>query len=63
MELGIRGKNALVCGASKGLGRACAMSLAREGCSVAIVARDREQLEKTAGEIRAVLLNGQVFSG
>jgi 3-oxoacyl-[acyl-carrier protein] reductase len=53
MELGIRGKNALVCGASKGLGRACAMSLAREGCGVAIVARDREQLEKTAGEIRA----------
>ncbi len=53
MDLGIRGKNALVCGASKGLGRACAMSLAREGCSVAIVARNREQLEKTAGEIRA----------
>src|SRR5450759_1545541 len=53
MDLGIRGKNALVCGASKGLGRACAMSLAREGCSVTIVARDREQLEKTAGEIRA----------
>ena len=53
MELGIRGKNALVCGASKGLGRACAMSLAREGCSVVIVARDREQLEKTAGEVRA----------
>ena len=53
MDLGIRGKNALVCGASKGLGRACAMSLAREGCSVTIVARNREQLEKTAAEIRA----------
>ena len=53
MDLGIRGKNALVCGASKGLGRACAMSLAREGCNVAIVARERGQLEKTAGEIRA----------
>jgi 3-oxoacyl-[acyl-carrier protein] reductase len=53
MDLGIRGKNALVCGASKGLGRACAMSLAREGCSITIVARGREQLEKTAGEIRA----------
>ena len=53
MDLGITGKNALVCGASKGLGRACATSLAREGCSVAIVAREREQLEKTAGEIRA----------
>ena len=53
MDLGIRGKNALVCGASKGLGRGCARSLAREGCNVTIVARDREQLEKTAGEIRA----------
>lgn len=53
MDLGIRGKNALVCGASKGLGRACAMSLAREGYSVAIVARNREQLEKTTAEIRA----------
>jgi len=53
MDLGIRGKNALVCGASKGLGRACATSLAREGCKVTIVARDREQLEKTAAEIRA----------
>jgi 3-oxoacyl-[acyl-carrier protein] reductase len=53
MDLGIRGKKALVCGASKGLGRGCAMSLAREGCVVTIVARGREQLEKTAGEIRA----------
>jgi 3-oxoacyl-[acyl-carrier protein] reductase len=53
MDLGIRGKKALVCGASKGLGRSCALSLAREGCLVTIVARGREQLEKTAEEIRA----------
>jgi 3-oxoacyl-[acyl-carrier protein] reductase len=53
MDLGIRGKKALVCGASKGLGRGCAHSLAREGCLVTIVARGREQLEKTAEEIRA----------
>jgi len=53
MDLGIRGKNALVCGASKGLGRACALSLAREGCNVTIVARDQAQLEKTAAEIRS----------
>jgi 3-oxoacyl-[acyl-carrier protein] reductase len=52
MDLGIRGRNALVCGASKGLGRGCATSLAREGCRVTIVARGREQLEKTAEEIR-----------
>jgi 3-oxoacyl-[acyl-carrier protein] reductase len=53
MDLGISGRNALVCGASKGLGRGCAISLAREGCRVTIVARERQQLEKTAGEIRA----------
>jgi 3-oxoacyl-[acyl-carrier protein] reductase len=53
MDLGINAKNALVCGASKGLGRGCASSLAREGCRVTIVARNREQLERTAQEIRA----------
>ena len=53
MDLGIHGKNALVCGASKGLGRGCASALAREGCRVTIVARDRQTLEKTANEIRA----------
>jgi 3-oxoacyl-[acyl-carrier protein] reductase len=53
MDLGIRGKSALVCGASKGLGRGCAYSLAREGCLVTIVARGREPLEKAAEEIRA----------
>ena len=54
MDLGIRGKTALVCGASKGLGRGCATSLAREGCRVTLVARERKALEKTAEEIRAV---------
>jgi len=53
MDLGIRGKAALVCGASKGLGRACAWSLAREGCRVTLVARERETLEKTADEMRS----------
>jgi len=52
MDLGIRGRKALVCAASKGLGRACAFSLAREGVEVTIVARTREPLEKTAEEIR-----------
>ena len=45
MDLGIQDRSALVCGASKGLGRACAMSLARERCRVTIVARERKQLE------------------
>jgi len=52
MDLGIKGRTALVCAASKGLGRACAMSLAREGVDVTIMARGREALEKTADEIR-----------
>ncbi len=53
MDLGIKGKKALVCAASKGLGRGCAMSLAREGADVTIVARTPETLERTAAEIRA----------
>jgi 3-oxoacyl-[acyl-carrier protein] reductase len=53
MDLGIRGKRALVCAASKGLGRGCAVALAREGVDVTLVARGREALEATAAQIRA----------
>ncbi len=52
MDLGISGKTALVCAASKGLGRACAFSLAREGARITILARTAETLEATAEEIR-----------
>jgi 3-oxoacyl-[acyl-carrier protein] reductase len=52
MDLGIRGRQAIVCAASKGLGRACAFSLAREGVRLVITARGREALEATAAEIR-----------
>lgn len=52
MDLGIKGKTALVCAASKGLGKGCAFSLAREGVNVTLVARGREALEATAEEIR-----------
>ncbi len=52
MDLGIAGKKALVCAASKGLGKACAVSLAREGCAVTILARTPGPLEETAAEIR-----------
>lgn len=51
MELGLKGRAALVCGGSRGIGRAIAEGLAAEGCSVAIVARGREALENTAREI------------
>lgn len=52
MDFGIRGKQALVCAASKGLGKGCAVALAREGVNLTIVARTREALEATAAEIR-----------
>jgi len=52
MDLGINGKSAIVCAASKGLGRACAWSLARESVELTICARGKEALEQTAGEIR-----------
>jgi 3-oxoacyl-[acyl-carrier protein] reductase len=52
MELGIRGRKALLSGASRGLGKACALALAQEGVDVTIVARTRDVLERTADEIR-----------
>lgn len=52
MDLGLKGRKAIVCAASKGLGRGCAFSLAREGVEVTILARGREALEATAAEIR-----------
>ncbi|HYD80986.1 MAG TPA: SDR family oxidoreductase [Paucimonas sp.] len=53
MDLGIRGKHALVCGASKGLGRGCAEALAAEGAHLTLVARTAETLDETARQIRA----------
>ena len=52
MELGIRGRTALVCAASKGLGKGCAVALAREGVHLVITARGKEALEQTASELR-----------
>jgi len=51
VDLGIRGRKALLSGASRGLGKACAFALAREGVDLTIVARTRETLEQTATEI------------
>jgi len=53
MDLGIAGKKALVCAASKGLGKGCAMALAGEGVELVILARGRDALEATAAEIRS----------
>ena len=52
MDMGIRGRNALVCAGSKGLGKGCAVSLAREGVNLVITARGKDALEATAEEIR-----------
>jgi 3-oxoacyl-[acyl-carrier protein] reductase len=52
MDLGLIGKSAIVCASSRGLGRACAVSLAREGAAVVINGRDPERLHATAEAIR-----------
>ena len=60
MDLGIAGKWALVCAASKGLGKGCAQALVREGVNVVITARGAEALEATAAELRALAPSVQV---
>jgi len=52
MDLGIAGKKAIVCAASKGLGKGCALALAQEGVDLVITARSSGPLETTAEEIR-----------
>ncbi|MEO8509444.1 MAG: SDR family oxidoreductase [Betaproteobacteria bacterium] len=54
MDLGIAGRRALVCAASKGLGRGCAEALAKEGVDVTILARTESHVARTAAEIGAV---------
>src|SRR5262245_16769141 len=53
MDLGIKGRRALVMGASRGLGRACAEALIAEGTVTAICARDKQRLDSAAREIGA----------
>lgn len=53
MDLGIKGRRAIVCASSRGLGRACAAALAKAGASVAINGRDEILLERVRGEIAA----------
>ncbi|RAI38611.1 SDR family oxidoreductase [Rhodoplanes roseus] len=52
MDLGLTGRRAIVCASSKGLGKACAMALAREGCEVVVNGRS-EAVATTAAEIAA----------
>src|SRR5271166_2944734 len=52
MDLGIAGRKAIVCASSKGLGRACARSLAEAGCEIVLNGREAEALARTARELR-----------
>lgn len=58
MDLGLKGKRALVCASSKGLGRGCAEALAEAGCDLILNARGADVLEQTADQLRAY--GGQV---
>ncbi len=60
MELGLRGRTAIVCGASAGIGLASAEALAAEGANVAMLARGREALEREAERIGALAVRGDV---
>ena len=62
MDLGISGKWALVCAASKGLGKGCAAALVREGVNVVITARGDAVLQATATELRAINPTVQVLA-
>ncbi len=54
MDLGLKGRRAIVCAASSGLGKGCARALAMEGADVVINGRTRETLEAAADEIRSI---------
>jgi len=62
MDLELKDRVAVILAASKGLGKACAESLAAEGCRLAICSRNRAQLEQTAGEIKG-LTGAEVITG
>ena len=53
MEFGLKGKRAIVLAASRGLGYACALGLAREGCDLVIGSRSQERIDAAASRIRA----------
>jgi len=62
MDLGLKGRWALVCAASKGLGRGCAEALVAEGCHVVITARGIAALEATAADLRRLNPEVQVLA-
>ena len=63
MELGLQGKVALVTGASRGLGAAIALELAREGAHVCLAARDSGKLDEMAAKISAIGGRAAIYAG
>ena len=63
MDLGIQGKNAIVCASSRGLGRACAISLAREGANVILNGRDQAALSEASNACTAFGVSVQTVNG
>ena len=61
MELNLKGKTAVILASSKGIGKACAVELAREGCNVAICSRSKSDIDAVQKEI--LMFNRKVFSG
>ena len=60
MDLGLSGRTAIVCGASSGIGLACAEALAGEGANVVMLARGRDTLEREADRIGGLAVRGDV---
>jgi 3-oxoacyl-[acyl-carrier protein] reductase len=60
MDLGLRGRTALVCGASAGIGLACAEALVEEGANAVMLARRREVLEREAARLGGTAVPGDV---
>ena len=60
MDLGLRGRTAIVCGASAGIGLACAEALAAEGANVTMLARRRDVLQREADRLGALAVRGDV---
>lgn len=63
MDLGLRGRRAIVTGGSRGIGRACALALAKEGAHVCIAARTEEALNKVLAELEASGQTAHVVAG